>query len=453
MPEINAIHITIIAVLSVVGAIVGWALCSKRAAKEKAVINESWQEQINAQRTEHDRLTEQNKSLMDQNSQYLASNNNVKSRSKKLAEAAQTANLRRDQLQLELVEIRKTLEISQSERHQLQSDMRSRAAEALDAEAKDERIQQLRLSLENWQGRLPPLIEKFQKKSEEVNQLDAELAEARERIKELELLQDSNRTIIEAVHNPEELTRGRVASNDPNDNVESDSVTRISRDLSYEELVPPGDVLEPDSVSRISKDLAIEELVSPEEFLEPDDDNSNIAELDDEYDDNSDYDSLDEDSDDDSDDVSDDLSDDLSDDDSDGLSDDDSDYDSDDDWDDVLDEVLDGALDDDSDDDSGEDSGDVSGEDSDDVSDEDTDEDVAAGINDGRDNLKLIKGIGPAIEKTLHELGIFRFQQIANMSEYDIDRIAKHLKGFRSRIYREDWIGQARDLGDKNPSD
>jgi predicted flap endonuclease-1-like 5' DNA nuclease len=32
------------------------------------------------------------------------------------------------------------------------------------------------------------------------------------------------------------------------------------------------------------------------------------------------------------------------------------------------------------------------------------------------------------------------------MSEYDIDRIAKRLKGFRSRIYREDWIGQARDL-------
>ncbi len=85
--------------------------------------------------------------------------------------------------------------------------------------------------------------------------------------------------------------------------------------------------------------------------------------------------------------------------------------------------------------------------------DDDSDDDVAAGINDSRDNLKLIKGIGPVIEKTLHELGIFRFQQIANMSEYDIDRIAKHLKGFRSRIYREDWIGQARDLGDNNPSD
>ena len=63
-----------------------------------------------------------------------------------------------------------------------------------------------------------------------------------------------------------------------------------------------------------------------------------------------------------------------------------------------------------------------------------------------RDDLKQIKGIGPAIEKTLNEMGILRFDQIAEMSEYDINRIAKRLKGFRSRIYREDWIGQARDL-------
>ena len=63
-----------------------------------------------------------------------------------------------------------------------------------------------------------------------------------------------------------------------------------------------------------------------------------------------------------------------------------------------------------------------------------------------RDDLQMIKGVGPAIEKTLNELGIFRFRQIADMSEYDIDRVARKLKGFHSRIYREDWIGQAREL-------
>jgi predicted flap endonuclease-1-like 5' DNA nuclease len=65
---------------------------------------------------------------------------------------------------------------------------------------------------------------------------------------------------------------------------------------------------------------------------------------------------------------------------------------------------------------------------------------------DANDDLKAIKGVGPAIEKTLNDLGIYRFNQIAEMSEYDIDRVAQQLKGFRSRIYREDWIGQARDL-------
>jgi NADH-quinone oxidoreductase subunit E len=58
--------------------------------------------------------------------------------------------------------------------------------------------------------------------------------------------------------------------------------------------------------------------------------------------------------------------------------------------------------------------------------------------------LRQIKGIGLSIEKTLRELGFQRFHQIAEMTEYDIDRVARQLKGFRSRIYREDWIGQAR---------
>ena len=70
-----------------------------------------------------------------------------------------------------------------------------------------------------------------------------------------------------------------------------------------------------------------------------------------------------------------------------------------------------------------------------------------------RDKLQRIKGVGPAIEKTLNEVGIFRFEQIAEISEYEIDRVAKRLKGFRSRIYREDWVGQARELRDQENND
>ncbi len=63
-----------------------------------------------------------------------------------------------------------------------------------------------------------------------------------------------------------------------------------------------------------------------------------------------------------------------------------------------------------------------------------------------RDDLKAIKGIGPAIEKTLNELGIFRYAQVADMSRCDIERIGNRLKGFKGRIEREDWMGQARAL-------
>ena len=70
-----------------------------------------------------------------------------------------------------------------------------------------------------------------------------------------------------------------------------------------------------------------------------------------------------------------------------------------------------------------------------------------------RDDLKMIKGVGPAIEKTLNEMGVFRFDQIAAMTELDIDRIANRLKGFRSRIYREDWMGQARQLQLQTPAE
>ncbi|HZW60347.1 MAG TPA: hypothetical protein VFE85_08640 [Woeseiaceae bacterium] len=63
-----------------------------------------------------------------------------------------------------------------------------------------------------------------------------------------------------------------------------------------------------------------------------------------------------------------------------------------------------------------------------------------------RDDLQRIKGIGPAIESLLNELGYLRFQQIAELNEYDVSRIAERLRGFSSRIHREDWIGQARVL-------
>lgn len=59
------------------------------------------------------------------------------------------------------------------------------------------------------------------------------------------------------------------------------------------------------------------------------------------------------------------------------------------------------------------------------------------------DDLKLIAGIGPALEKKLHACGIFSYRQLAALGDADIERVEATIKSF-GRIRRDDWIGQAR---------
>lgn len=293
MLELNMLNVAMLLAMLIVGHILGWVLRGRRAKNEKAAVHSGWQDQIEAQRTEHDRLTNQNKVLMEQISQYQASNKDAKHRAKELSEAAQQAFSRRDELQREIKEIRSSLEVAVDEKRKLQTDKvaNAGAADELAAAAdklaaRNARIAKLENEVRNWQSRLPPLIDSFRKKKQEVDELSAELEAANLRIELLESNSQEHHTRIEPVHDPDTLTNGREASND--------------------------------------------------------------SEL--------------------------------------------------------------------------------------------------------RDRLQHIKGVGPAIEKTLNELGIFRFHQIADMTEYDIDRVANRLRGFRSRIYREDWIGQARELRDGKAS-
>jgi predicted flap endonuclease-1-like 5' DNA nuclease len=208
---------------------------------------------------------------------------------------------------------------------------------------KDARIEKLATELENWQNRLPPLIERFRQRNEEAERLEGELAEARERILELESAQEvsaANETRIEPVEHPDELTDGLEASNDPAD----DYPAATADDL--DDVAATADDL--DDVEALAEEVADEEEAFVSDIEKPVAENDSEPPL----------------------------------------------------------------------------------------------------PRDSRDDLKMIKGVGPAIEKTLNEMGIFRFRQIADMSEYDIDRVARRLKGFHSRIYREDWIGQARALLD-----
>jgi len=66
-----------------------------------------------------------------------------------------------------------------------------------------------------------------------------------------------------------------------------------------------------------------------------------------------------------------------------------------------------------------------------------------------KDDLKIISGIGPFIEKKLNALGIYTFRQIANFTEEDREKVNDAIEFFPGRIMRDDWIGQAKKLINK----
>jgi predicted flap endonuclease-1-like 5' DNA nuclease len=63
-----------------------------------------------------------------------------------------------------------------------------------------------------------------------------------------------------------------------------------------------------------------------------------------------------------------------------------------------------------------------------------------------RDDLRRIRGIGPVIERSLNELGIESWEQIANLTKSDIERLTAAIAAFPGRIERDDWVGSARRL-------
>ena len=330
MPEITVIHIAALFIALLFGIVLGWLVRGGRSKSEKAAINAGWQEQLQAQRSEHERLLDQNKSLMEQNSQYQASNKDAKMRASELSDALKEAFERRDELQRQIKDIRGDLEVVVGERDQLQSDMQGQASRDDSVSAalreKDERIEKLTQELANWQDRVPPLIESFRARNAEAEQLEAELESARERIAATERLEAELESAQERIAGLESMLGSEQTRVEP---IDQDAL-RDGMDASndpHEEQTSADEAAVHDSMHNAATNLGI-----------------------------------------------------------------------------------------------------------------------------GGDDLQLIKGVGPAIEKTLNEMGIFRFDQIAAMSEYDIDRVARRLKGFHSRIYREDWMGQARALQDQKAS-
>lgn len=67
-----------------------------------------------------------------------------------------------------------------------------------------------------------------------------------------------------------------------------------------------------------------------------------------------------------------------------------------------------------------------------------------------KDDLKTIKGIGVVMEKTLNDLGITTFKQLAGFQRADVKMVSDVLSsanaGFGDRIDRDEWVDQAKSL-------
>jgi NADH-quinone oxidoreductase subunit E len=61
------------------------------------------------------------------------------------------------------------------------------------------------------------------------------------------------------------------------------------------------------------------------------------------------------------------------------------------------------------------------------------------------DDLKLISGVGPKLESTLHSLGIFTYEQVASWKKAEREWVDGYLK-FHGRIERDEWVKQAKAL-------
>jgi predicted flap endonuclease-1-like 5' DNA nuclease len=70
---------------------------------------------------------------------------------------------------------------------------------------------------------------------------------------------------------------------------------------------------------------------------------------------------------------------------------------------------------------------------------------ILAGVGEP-DDLKLIVGVGPVLERMLHNLGVTTFRQIARWTERDVAEFDAKLPEFPGRIQRDQWVTQARAL-------
>ncbi|MGE0008794.1 MAG: NADH-quinone oxidoreductase subunit NuoE [Parvibaculaceae bacterium] len=62
------------------------------------------------------------------------------------------------------------------------------------------------------------------------------------------------------------------------------------------------------------------------------------------------------------------------------------------------------------------------------------------------DDLKLIWGVGPKLERMLNDMGVWHFDQIAAWTGAEIKWVDSRLEGFKGRAERDGWVEQAKKL-------
>ena len=73
--------------------------------------------------------------------------------------------------------------------------------------------------------------------------------------------------------------------------------------------------------------------------------------------------------------------------------------------------------------------------------------DLLTAARDGNaDDLKKIKGVGPKLEGSLNEIGVWHFDQIASWNADEVAWIDTHLVQFKGRCSRDEWVTQAKVL-------
>jgi predicted flap endonuclease-1-like 5' DNA nuclease len=69
---------------------------------------------------------------------------------------------------------------------------------------------------------------------------------------------------------------------------------------------------------------------------------------------------------------------------------------------------------------------------------------MSAPVEGEPDDLKKIKGIGPKLEKTLHDMGVYYYRQIASWGASNLVELDTKLETFKGRAGRDNWIDQAK---------